>query len=125
MPATLPPPEVVRCYFDDGFEPPLPAMALRWDVDAAGDDGLWELPEDVTVAGPPPRQFGITVRRRAADTYAVRLLWGRTGFRWQALTRAQLLGSCLRPLLEALGTDLWYLLEQPIGDEPGLPGRAA
>jgi hypothetical protein len=122
MPDTLLAPEVVRCYFDDGFEPRLPAMALRWD---AGDECPWELPEGVTIAGPPPRQFGITIQRRAADTYAVRVLWERTCLRWQALTRAQLLGSALRPVLEALGTDLWYLLDQPIGDDPVPPDRAA
>ncbi len=124
MLTTLPAPEVVRCYFDDGFGPPLPAMTLRWAPDVADEERVWHLPEDVSVAGPPPRQFGITVRRRAADTYAVRLLWDRTALRWHALTRAQLLGSSLLPLLEALGTDLWYLLDQPTGG-PALPGRAA
>jgi hypothetical protein len=125
MPDTLPAPEVVRCYFDDGFEPPLSAMALRWEPGVADEECLWELPEDVTITGPPPRRFGITIRRRAADTYAVRLLWGCTGFRWQALTRGQLLTSSLQPLLDVLGTNLWYLLEQPVDDEAALPARAA
>jgi hypothetical protein len=33
---TLPAPEVIRCYFDDGFEPQFPAMRLRWPPDGAG-----------------------------------------------------------------------------------------
>ena len=125
MPRTLPAPEVVRCYFDDGFEPPLPAMVLRWEPDAAGAAGPWQLPDDITIAGPPPGHFGITIQRRAADRYAVRLLWERTCLSWQALTRAEVLSSSLRPLLEALGTDLWYLLDQPAEDEPAPPDRAA
>jgi hypothetical protein len=125
MVETLPAPEVVRCYFDDGFEPPLPALALRWPPDAAGAECRWELPEDVSITGPPPRHFGVALRRRAPDTYTVRLLWDRTCLRWQALTRAQLLTSALLPLLEAVGTDLWYLLDQPVEDEPVLPDRAA
>ena len=120
---TLPAPEVVRCYFDDGFEPPLPAMALRWD--AAAGEQTWELPEGVRIAGPAPQRFGVTVQRRGADTYAVRLLWDQTCLSWRALTRTQLLHSALAPLLEALGTDLWYLLDQPVRDEPRPPAPAA
>jgi hypothetical protein len=123
---TLPAPEVVRCYFDDGFAPPLPAMALRWDPDTpAAAEQVWELPEDVRVAGPAPRRFGVTVQRRGADTYAVRLLWDHTCLSWHALTRAQLLRSDLAPLLDALGTDLWYLLDQPVGDQAAPPAPAA
>jgi hypothetical protein len=123
---TLPAPEVVRCYFDDGFDPPLPAMVLRWDegTPAAGEQ-VWELPEEVRVAGPAPRRFGVTLRRRGADTYAVRLIWDGTCLSWRALTRAQVLRSALAPLLEALGTDLWYLLDQPVQDEPAPPASAA
>jgi hypothetical protein len=122
---TLPTPEVVRCYFEDGFEPALPAMALRWDPDTERAEQLWDLPEDVTIAGPPPRRFGVTIQRRGADTYAVRLLWNQTCLRWHALTRAQLLATSLGPLLEALGTDLWYLLDQPIDDNSFPLDRAA
>jgi hypothetical protein len=123
MSPTLPAPELVSCYLDDCFEPPLPALALHWPPDAA-EERTWHLPEDVTIAGPPPRHFGLTVRRRGHDTYAVRLLWDRTALRWHALTRAQLLTSSLRPLLEALGTDLWCLLDGRPGS-PRLPDRAA
>jgi hypothetical protein len=122
---TLPAPEVVRCYFEDSFEPPLPALALHWQPDAASADYRWDLPEDVSIVGPPPRHFGVTLRRRAADTYSVRLVWDRTCLHWQALTRSQLLTSSLLPVLDALGTDLWYLLDQPVEEDPALPDRAA
>jgi hypothetical protein len=121
----LPPPEVVRCYFDDAFAPRLPAMCLRWDPAALADDRVWELAEGVQVVGPPPTRFGISIRRRGDDAYGVRLLWGRTGFCWDDLAHAQLVDSDLNPLLEALGTDLWYLLEQPVGSAPAPPDRAA
>ena len=34
--------------------------------------------------------------------------------RGPALSRLEVLGSCLGPLLAALGIDLWSLLEQPV-----------
>ncbi len=111
---TLPPPQVVRCYFDDGFTPRLPAMCLRWDRELLGGERLWELPEGVTLAGPPPERFGVSIRRRGEDSYSVRLLWDRTCLTWDDLPRVQLLTSALAPLLGALGTDLWYLLDQPV-----------
>ena len=123
MVTTLPAPRVVRCYFDDAFAPPLPVMCLDWADEAGGR--TWELPEGVNVAGPAPQHFGITVRRRGPDTYAVRLLWDATGFHWPALSRAQLLGSDLAPLLDAMGTDLWYLLDQPPQHVAGWPNAAA
>lgn len=120
----LPAPEVVRCYFDTSFDPHLPAMALRWP---AGDwpEHSWQLPEGLVINGPPPRQFGISVVRQEDDSYAVRLLWDRTCVSWLSLHRDQLLGSDLLPLLGSLGTDLWYLLDQPIDPDPTPPERAA
>jgi hypothetical protein len=117
-------PEVVRCYFDDGFEPHLPAMCLRWPPDdRTPNERVWTLPEGVRLVGPAPQRFGVSIQRRAADTYAVRLLWERTCFNWPAVSRAQLLNTSLELLLGALGTDLWYLLDQPLED--GFPCRAA
>jgi hypothetical protein len=121
MLTTLPPPEVVRCYFDDGFAPRLPAMCLRWDAAALGGERLWELPEGVTLHGPPPARFGVSIRRRGDDSYNVRLLWDRTCLTWDDLPRAQLLNCALAPLLGAMGTDLWYLLDQPV--RPAQPRR--
>lgn len=122
----LPEPEVVRCFFDDAFPPGLPAMCLRWDADAfAPRERLWELPDGVSLVGPPPERFGLVVQRRAANTYAVRLLWNHTGLSWTSLSREELLTSALPPLLGAMGTDLWCLLDQPVSGECSLPRKAA
>jgi hypothetical protein len=125
MAHALPTPEVLRCYFEESFEPHLPAMCLRWQGGEAPAERLWELPEGVTVVGPAPARFGVSVQRRDADGYAVRLLWDRTCFTWPSLSRVQLLTSALAPLLAALGTDLWCLLEQPLSSGPGGRPRAA
>lgn len=125
MLTTLPPPEVLRCYFEDGFTPRLPAMCLRWDTRALGGERLWELPEGVTLVGPPPQRFGVSIRRRGEDSYSVRLLWDRTCLTWDDLPRVQILTSALAPLLGAMGTDLWYLLDQPVKAAPGRRERAA
>jgi len=114
MAKTLPTPEVLRCYFDDAFAPRLPAMCLRWDKEALGGERLWELPEGVTLLGPPPERFGVSIRRRGEDSYSVHVLWDRTCLTWGDLPRGQLLTSALAPLLGAMGTDLWYLLDQPV-----------
>jgi hypothetical protein len=55
----------------------------------------------------------------------VRLLWDRTCFTWLALARVQLWTSALAPLLASLGTDLWYLLDQPASSGGRSPRRAA
>ena len=123
MVKTLPQPEVLRCYFDDSFQPRLPAMCLRWRESA--EERLWDLPGNVSLVGPPPQRFGITVQRRTFDTYSVRLLWNHTGLSWPTLTRAELLGSALSPLLGAMGTDLWHLLDQPVSTEASMPRKAA
>jgi hypothetical protein len=122
MVETLAAPEVLCSYFDESFEPPLPAMCLTWEAEEAGER-TWELPEGIVVTSPPPRCFGIDVRRQGGAAYAVRLLWDRTRLTWTAAAREQLLDSALAPLLAALGIDLWCLLDQPLAAEP-LP-RAA
>lgn len=113
MVQALPTPEVVRCYFDDAFDPHLPAMHLRWGQ-TGRPERLWELPEGVCLVGPAPQRFGVNIQRQGPDSYSVRLLWDRTCLNWLSLTRVQLLTSALAPLLGALGTDLWYLLDQPV-----------
>jgi hypothetical protein len=113
----LPVPEVLRCYFDEGFDPHLPAMCLRWPGQEAGNQ-VWSLPEGVSLTGPAPCHFGVSIQRLAADGYAVRLLWEHTCLLWRSLTRRQLLDCALGPILTALGTDLLYLLDQPIDTEP-------
>lgn len=126
MTQTLSSAQIVRCYFDTNFEPRLPAMCLRWDRDEEnGSECVWELPEGVRFNGPPPRQFGMRIQRLAEDSYSVHLLWDRTCLNWLGLTRLQLLNSDLDALLAALGTDLWYLLDQPVSDGGFSPQRAA
>jgi len=125
MVQALPVPEVLRCYFDEAFEPHLPAMCLRWGEPESLPGLVWQLPEGVSLTGPAPRRFGISVQRLADDSYAVRLLWDHTCLIWLDLTRRQLAESALAPLLAALGTDLWYLLDQPIEYDPTTFPRAA
>jgi hypothetical protein len=126
MTKTLPEPEVLRSFFDDHPDVRLPALSLRWgNGDGALLERLWELPEGVTLFGPPPRRFGLAVDRHGRDSYRVRLLWDQTRLSWTSLSRAQLLTSSLAPLLAALGTDLWALLDQPLGSALDLPRAAA
>jgi hypothetical protein len=118
--------EVVRCYFDEAFDPPLPAMCLRWDPETAGPSvQSWDLPEGIRLTGPAPGHFGVRIHRQETDCYMVRLLWERTCFLWLSLKREQLLASSLAPVLHALGTDLLYLLDQPVEPTGPLSPRAA
>jgi len=107
-------PEVLRSYLDEEFDPHVPALRLRWGPASERDERIWELPEGVSIIGPPPERFGFHVERWADDGYSVRMLWNRTLLSWSALNRVQLLTSSLAPLLRALGSDLWQLLGQPI-----------
>src|SRR5262245_4491574 len=94
---TLPTVEVVRTYFDEAFDAQAPVRVLRWDE--GHTERLWELPEGVSIIGPPPRGFGFQMRRLSADSYAVRVAWDRTHLAWSSLSRVELLSSCLCPLL--------------------------
>ena len=90
MRRTLPEPKVLRCYFDEGFQPHLPAMCLQWDTNRSDDqDQVWILPQKVHVVGPPPNRFGIRINRQGDSIYAVRLLWNRICFTWQDVPRAR------------------------------------
>lgn len=119
----LPGPEVVRRYVDAEFHPRVSALCLRWPGDPA--ERLWELPDGVCLSGAPPERFGVAIERRGGNSYAVRLLWNHTVLSWSSLGRVDLLTSALAPLLGALGTDLWHVLEQPVGTEPTAPRKAA
>src|SRR5687768_15232679 len=57
-PMTLPAPQVVACYFDVGFVPPLASMQLAWPPGAEGGRRRWTLPNGETLEGPPPARFG-------------------------------------------------------------------
>lgn len=111
----LPKPDIVRCFFEASFDPPLPAMELRWDSETpAAFERTWQLPDAMNIKGPAPSRFGVTIRRLAENSYQVRVLWNRVCLSWDDLPRRTILTSALAPLLTSLGTDVWYLLEQPI-----------
>ena|ERR1700722_3871455 len=114
----LPKPDVARCFFERSFEPPLPAMQLHWHPDGPGvAERTWYLPDSVLLKGPAPQRFGITIHRQGRDSYQVRVLWNRLCLSWEELTRVQIMSSSLAIVLNALGTDLWYLLSQPVDEE--------
>jgi hypothetical protein len=123
MQQTLPAVTVVRSGFDDRFKPNLPIVELGW-ADKA-DERTWELPTGACLTAPPPRQFGIRIRRARPEIYAVQLRWDDQCFTWHALGRGQLLNSSLASLLEALGMDLWHILERSLPRRGSNPGSAA
>jgi hypothetical protein len=120
----LPEPEVVRRYVDEVFHRSAPVLSLRWPGGAALGERLWELPDGVSIVGAPPQRFGVHLQR-VGDAFSLRLLWNGTCLSWASLSRMQLLSSALAPLLAALGTDLWCLLEQPAPGENHVMSRAA
>ena len=108
-------PEVVRCYFDPGSDAPLSAMELCWDPDTPGiAESVWHLPNSIVLKGPAPERFGIAIHRLDDNAYRVRVRWDEMIFTWDELTRVQIMTSSLTQILHALGTELWYLLNQPI-----------
>lgn len=114
-------PDVVRCFFEQSFDPPLAAMALRWDAEtAAACERLWQLPDNVAIKGPAPERFGVTICRWSEDAYRVRLLWNGLCLSWENLTRRQIMTSALASILGSLGTDVWYLLQQPLEDQTAI-----
>jgi hypothetical protein len=122
----LPTPTVLRRYFDDSAGLLIPAFELCWQEGPMQPrERLWELPESVSLVGPPPERFGIKVERMDADAYAVLVLWDRTRLAWDHLTRVQLLTSALTPLLKALGGDLPSALDQPARTRQGQRHKVA
>jgi hypothetical protein len=111
----LPEPEVVHCSFEDGFPPRVAVMSLRWpEITGAAQVRLWHFPNDVRILSPLPERFGVQLLRHDVDLYCLFLLWDGLCLRWSSLTRAQILTGSVKPLLEALSTDIFHLLEQPI-----------
>ena len=109
----LPTATVLRRYFDQSAGRLVPAFELRWQESLSQPrERLWELPEHVSLVGPPPQRFGVKIDWVGADAYAVVVLWDRTRLAWDGLTRVQLLASALAPLLKALGSDLRSCLEE-------------
>jgi hypothetical protein len=118
----LPTPEIVRRYVDDFFHRSVPVLTLHWPAQV---HKLWELPEGVNIVGPPPQCFGFHIQRSGRDAYWLRVLWNHTCLSWAELSRVQLLSCSLAPLLSALGTDMWSLLEEPVRGESKAVSRAA
>jgi hypothetical protein len=115
----LPTPAILRRYLDESAGRIVPAYELRWDESSSPPrERLWELPEHVSLIGLPPQRFGVKIECVGADAYAVVVLWDRTRFVWDGLTRVQLLTSALAPLLKALGNDLRSTLEQSTRTAP-------
>jgi hypothetical protein len=121
----LPRAQVLRCFAEESFQPPLPAMGLRWDADASGvAERVWHLPDGLCVRGPAPDRFGVAIQRCGEDSYQVRVLWNGLCLSWERLRRVQIMASSLALILAALGTDLWTLLTQPVPSKP-VPARVA
>jgi hypothetical protein len=112
---SLPKPVVVESYVETAYPPPLPALRLYWDPEKTGTaERSWFLPRHLTLKGPAPERFGLSIVRGHGDSYSARLLWNDLYLHWTALTRVQLLTSALSPLLRVLGQDVWQLLNQPV-----------
>jgi len=108
-------PEVRACEFDEAFHPGLGVMLLDWPkASSESVERTWPLPGGVLLTGSPPVRFGISIQRWNGDRYTVCLQWNETSLRWSSLSRADLVRTCLVKLLADLGTDLHYLLDQPI-----------
>ena len=114
MSRSLPPAQVVRKIIDEAFDIHSPVLILEWSEGGSNTERLWELPDGFSIMGAAPRRFGLLVRRTTSDAYSVQLLWDRTQLVWRDVSRLDLLGTCLAPLLAAMGLDLWSLLEQPV-----------
>jgi hypothetical protein len=99
---------------DDHFDSHSPVLVLRWPADEGQAERLWELPEGLCLAGSAPKRLGYMIRRIEADLYHVRIVWDRSVLSWAAVSRMDLLASCLGSLLAAIGVDLWSVLEQPM-----------
>jgi hypothetical protein len=123
---SLPKPVIVESYLETAYPPPLPALRLYWDPEMTGTaERSWFLPRHLTLKGPAPERFGLSIVRVAHDSYTVRLLWNDLYLNWTALTRVQLLTSALSPLLRVLGQDLWQLLNQPVQSEAAAVHKVA
>jgi hypothetical protein len=108
----LPQAEIVSCYLD---ESPFAALHLRWPEDGvSGHTRAWQFPEGVRLLSALPDRFGVNIHRIGDDTYQVGLVWNRLSLTWANACRADLLNSCIGPMLCSIGTDLSELLNQPI-----------
>ena len=110
----LPLPEVLACYCDIGFIPPLAAMHLRWPAEIASIEQSWRLPNGDALVACLPQRFGVRILRQSDDAYAIALMWDASYHQWFSLRRAEVLASVLAPLLASMDTKLEYILDQPL-----------
>jgi hypothetical protein len=120
-PTDLPAPDVVSCRFDGGFAPALAVLCLEWPTLAVRP---WRLPGGWAATAPPPTRFGVRVLRARPDDYSVCVVWDEFALRIASTTARELRDSSLSGLLAALGSDLEYILAQPVeeGESPRLAG---
>ena len=78
-------PDVLGCFFDEGFSPPLAAMRLRWLSNSFRSRRTWHFPVGMHCVGPAPEFFGIHISRRGANKYHVSLLWDEVRCCWPEL----------------------------------------
>lgn len=112
-PGDLLEPEVCKFYFRPAADDSLVSMHLRWSA-RAGNVHPWRLPGGITIDGPAPERFGFLLRRHAEDAYLLSVVWDQASLHWLDLTRRQILDTSFPFVLNAIGTDLNYLLDQPV-----------
>ena len=102
----LPLPEVLGCYCDIGFTPPIAAMQLRWPAQVGAVEQTWRLPNGGPLVACLPGRFGVRILRQAEDAYVVALLWDANCHQWFSLRRAEVLASVLAPLLASMDPEI-------------------
>jgi hypothetical protein len=107
-------PRILSCHFEEDFDPHFPAFELDWSNTPLADKQTWELPCGFRFVGQPPQRFGVEVLRTGTNSYHLRVLWNQACLQWSRLQRHQILGTSLAEVLAALGTDLAWLLDQPV-----------
>jgi hypothetical protein len=118
-------PDLVSCLVIEEVQPHMLAMRLHWPDDDTTGPQIWDLPGNVQQFGPAPDVFGIVLHRMAFDGFDLRLWWDGTHFSWPHLSRRTIEDSCLGRLLSALGSDLGFMLDQPVRGEPQPVEKAA
>jgi hypothetical protein len=116
----LPEPDLVSCLVVDEVQPHMLAMRLLWPDDITTQPQIWELPLGLQHFGPAPECFGIVLHRTAFDSYELRLWWDGSYHTWPHLPRRTVEDSCLGRLLASLGSDLSFMLDQPVLADPTL-----
>ena len=118
-------PDLVSCLVIEDVVPHMLAMRLQWPDDESTGPQIWDLPGNLQQFGPAPDCFGIMLHRTAFDGYDLRLWWDGVHFSWPHLPRRVIEESCLGRLLTSLGSDLSFMLDQPVRGETQPAAKAA